>query len=143
MGLLDDRRRLVLEHTTMRQRWPQARWCCNKDRSVFWWEMDVVIEGNRFPIVIVYPDDYPDSPPEIVVDRSLPVGTPHLIAGRGGPIRGPRLCWNYPGDQGRKRNVWNPATDTAATAAMAAYRWCMAFLVWLSTLDWPVPDALE
>lgn len=100
-----------------------------------------MVEGNRLPIRVVYTDDYPASPPEIVLNCSLPNGTPHIWPTAWTAIRGPRMCWYYPSESKRTRNVWNPAMDTAAVAIAAAHRWALAFVVWLSTGYWPVPDA--
>jgi hypothetical protein len=144
MGILNDRGRLVLEARAMRERWGDAATLCrNPENTLLWWEHVVQVEGNEIPIRVVYPDDYPASPPEIVFGCNLPRGTPHVWPKPRTIMPGYRMCWYYPGEQKRTRNVWNPATDTAAVAVAAAYRWCLAFVVWLSTEQWPVPDAVE
>src|SRR5688572_9838789 len=144
MGIATDKQRLVAEHRAMRERWgDQAKWCCNASRDVFWWEYVVRVEGNSFPLRIVYPADFPASPPEIILDKKLREGTPHVIWAQRTPLPGPRMCWFYPDETKRTRNVWNPATDTAAMAIGAAHRWCLAFVVWFSTGDWPVPDSIR
>lgn len=142
MSILSDKRRLVLEHAAMRERWGDGpRWCCDAARTTYWWDYDLKIEENVFPVRIAYPDDYPASPPEIILRCAMPSNTPHLWPNTRTRLPGTRLCWFYPSESSRTRNVWNPATDTAAMAIGAAYRWCLAFLVWLSTNRWPVPDA--
>jgi ubiquitin-protein ligase len=142
MSIVSDKNRLVLEHRAMRERWGEAaRWCCNSGRTVYWWEYTVRVEGNEFPIRVAYPDDYPASPPEIIFDVELPGNTPHVLRSGRVALPGVRMCWFYPGESKRSRNVWNPATDTAAMAIGVAHRWCLAFVVWLSTGNWPVPDA--
>ena len=144
MSIATDKRRLVAEHHAMRERWGDApKWCCNAKRDLFWWEYVVRIEGNEFPIRIVYPEDYPAIPPEIIFGTKLPDGTPHIVWTQRTPLPGPRMCWFYPDETKRTRNVWDPSTDTAAMAIGVAHRWCLAFVVWLSLGDWPVPDALR
>ena len=143
MSITADPRRLVLEHAAMRERWgSEPCWCSDAARHYFWWEYTINLEGNRFPIRVVYPEDYPASPPELLLCRSLPAGTPHLFPNARTPVSGSRMCWFYPGETARTRNTWNPATDTAAIAVGAAHRWCLAFMVWISTGNWPVPDAV-
>ncbi len=134
-----DNKRLVLENATMMERWPafQPRLCRNSSGSRLWWELELRAEGgNRLPIRIEYPADYPASPPDIVVRKSLPSGTPHMLSGD-------RICWRYPGEHKHNRNMWCPSKDTAAMCVGIAQRWFYAFLVWLSTGVWPVPDALN
>jgi hypothetical protein len=141
MSIISDKKRLVLEHYAMRQRWGDGpRWCCNADKTVFWWEYDLRLEGNVFRLRVVYPPDYPASPPELILTSPLPNNTPHLWPQKRTVLPGPRLCWFHPSG-GRSRNVWNPAADTAAMAIGVAYRWCLAFTVWMTTAQWPVPDA--
>jgi hypothetical protein len=143
MAIQDVPRRLVQEHSAMRERWGQApRWCCNPSRTQYWWEYEIGLEGSTLPIRIAYPPDYPASPPEIIINAALPAGTPHLINLVRTSLPGARMCWYFPGENRRDRNIWNPASDTAALAIGAAHRWFLAFLMWLSTGQWPVPDAV-
>jgi len=65
----------------------------------------------------------------------LPPDTPHLNSGN-------RICYRASGDT-RTQNRWDPGMDTLAMVALAAQRWCIAFLVWLSLRRWPVKDAKE
>lgn len=142
MSILSDKKRLVLENAAMRQRWGEGpRLCCDPGKTTYFWEYDLKVEGNVFPIRIVYPDDYPASPPEIICCRPLPPSTPHVWPTARTRLEGQRICWFYPMEQSRTRNVWNAGTDTAAMAVGVAYRWFLAFLVWYSTGTWPVPDA--
>lgn len=144
MSIATDKHRLMLEHRAMRERWGDAaRWCCNANRTTYWWEYTARVEGNEFPIRVAYPDDYPVSPPDVILSAKLPDGTPHVIWTQNVPLPGPRMCWYYPNESKRRRNVWNPGTDTAAMAIGVAHRWCLAFLVWLSTGHWPVPDVIS
>ena len=144
MSIVNDKKRLVLEHYAMRQRWGDSpRWCCNRERTLYWWEHDLKVEGNSFPIRVVYPDDFPASPPELILRSALPAGTPHIWPTARTCVQGTRLCWFRPDSTPRARNSWNPATDTAAMAIGVAYRWCLAYLVWRATGAWPVPDAVE
>ena len=137
MSILSDIRRLVLEHRKMRERWGQtAKWCCDPSRTTYWWEVPIRVEGNTFQVRILYPENYPACPPEIIIDSPLPAGTPHLLTGR-------RMCWFFPGETQRNQNKWSPAEDTAALAVGVAYRWFLAFLVWNTTGQWPVPDAVR
>lgn len=149
MSIADDKKRLVLEHAAMRERWGDApRWCCDRSRRHFWWESEVRLEGNVFLIKIVYPDEYPAKPPDILIETPLPLGTPHLL-----PVETPlpfphllpgrKMCWYYPGESKRNRNIWNPSRDTAAMAMGVAYRWFLSFLVWEATGEWPFPDATD
>jgi hypothetical protein len=132
-----EKKRLVLEHSTMMERWSslQPKLCRNASGSQLWWELEINGEGgNRLPVRIEYPPCYPASPPNIVIRASLPAGTPHLLTGN-------RMCWHYPGENKRNRNVWCPNKDTAAMCVGVALRWFCAFLVYLSIGEWPVPDA--
>ena len=134
-----DKKRLVLEHGAMMERWSalQPRLCRNRSGNKLWWELDLRAEGgNRLPIKIEYPPDYPASPPKIVVATSMPSGTPHMW-------NDASICWRYPGENKRNRNMWCPSKDTAAMCVGVAQRWFYAFLVWLSTGKWPVPDAVS
>jgi hypothetical protein len=64
----------------------------------------------------------------------MPPGVPHLLSGN-------RICWYYPGESNRVRNTWDPGRDTAALCVGVAAQWFNAFLVWISTHEWPVRDA--
>src|SRR5438067_1175002 len=70
-----------------------------------WWEVELVAEGNRLPVRVEYPDNYPANPPKVVPLRALPPDTPHRIEGN--------LCWYYQGSR-RSRNRWDPGRDSAA-----------------------------
>ena len=134
-----DKRRLVLEHNAMMERWSalRPRLCRDGSGKRLWWEVEVRAEGgNRLPIKIGYPPDYPASPPEIVISKSMPMATPHLLPRN-------RMCWYYPGAHQRNKNIWDPSKDTAAMCVGVAQRWYYAFLVWVSIGKWPVPDALS
>ncbi|MBI3268914.1 MAG: hypothetical protein HYZ53_07825 [Planctomycetes bacterium] len=135
MGLALDKRRLVLEHAAMRERWGDApRLRCDPAGLRYWWDLEVRVYGNAFPIRIHYPDSYPAAPPEIESLSELAPNTPHVL-----PVR--RLCWRDPSERMRRLDVWNPAEDTAALAVGVAYRWFLAYLVWRSAGVWPVRDA--
>lgn len=133
-----DNKRLVLEYRAMMERWAalQPRLRAAPDGTNLRWELELRAEGgNRLPITIEYPADYPSSPPIIRVLCRLPSRTPHLLLGN-------KMCWYYPGENSRNRNIWDPGKDTAAMCVGVAMRWFYAFLVWLTTGDWPVPDAV-
>ena len=143
-------KRLVLEYSAMRERWGERpRLCRNANGKRLWWELDIHLEGSTLPIRIVYPDDYPSAPPQIITSAPLPGDTPHVLPGNW-PIPqllagGTRLCWNDPRDT-RSINKWAPSRDTAALCISIAQQWFLAFLVWYSTpnrtfKDWPVPDS--
>lgn len=134
-----ENKRLVLEVYAMKERWSalQPQLCRNAAGDRLWWEVELQAEGeNRLPIRIEYPPDYPASPPDILIQASMPKGTPHLLSGN-------KMCWYYPRESKRRRNVWCPSKDTAAMCVGVAQRWFLAFLVWLTTGNWPVPDALQ
>jgi len=132
-------KRLVLEYNAMMERWSalQPKLCRDGSGRKIWWELDVRAEGgNRLPIKIEYPPDYPSSPPAIIIGKHMPMSTPHMLPHR-------RMCWYYPGESKRNRNIWSPSKDTASMCVGVAQRWFYAFLVWLSTGKWPVPDAVS
>lgn len=133
MGLLNDPKRLVLEEMAMRERWGNEPTLCQGSDQRLLWDCTLKIEANEFRVWIIYPRDYPASPPEIIPVTDLPANTPHRLDGG-------RLCWYRPG-AARGNNVWDPAHDSAALAVGVAYRWFLAFLVWMTTREWPVPDA--
>ncbi len=136
MSILNDKKRFVLEHAAMRERWgDRPRLRSDSSRTRVWWEYELRLEGNLLLIKIEYPSDYPASPPDVVIETSLPSGTPHVLPGN-------RMCWYYPGETARNRNIWSPSKDTAAVAVGAAYRWFLAFLAWRTLGEWPVPDAV-
>ena len=135
MGILDDKKRFVLEYNAMRERWGDApRLRCDKNIKRVWWEVPIKVEGNTFDIEICYLENYPASPPEIFIKTRLPKNTPHLYPGR-------EMCWIYPDETRRNRNKWSPAHDTAALAVGVALRWFLAYMVFNATGQWPVPDA--
>lgn len=131
-GLRDDNRRLVQEVRAVKERWGD-RAVLRDDGSRTWWEVDLVAEGNRLPVRVEYPDNYPASPPKVLPLAALPANTPHRI--------GENLCWYYQGSR-RSRNRWDPGRDSAAVVIGAAHRWFLAFLVWMTTGAWPVADAI-
>ncbi len=134
-----DKRRLVIEHQAMLERWSdlQPRLRANADGTQVSWELELRAEGNRLPIRIEYPADYPASPPSIVICREMPANTPHYYP------KSKRMCWLYPDEKKRHRNIWSPSRDTAAMCVGVGQRWFYAFLVWLSTGRWPVRDAKD
>lgn len=82
--------------------------------------------GREFPIEIVYPVDYPATPPAIRSVRNLPA-SPHRL--------GPHdLCWT---DTYGRHADWNPARDTAVICVAAAQRWFACLLVYVTTGEWP------
>ena len=134
-----DKKRLVLEYNAMMERWSQLnpKLCRDSSCKKLWWELNVhAEEGNQLPIKIKYPPNYPASPPEIVISKSMPSGTPHTLSRN-------RMCWFYPDESKRNKNIWCPSKDTAAMCVGVAQRWFYAFLVWLSIKKWPVPDAID
>ncbi len=133
-----DKKRLFFEHQAMMERWSamQPKLRAADDGNRLWWELELRAEGNHLPIRIEYPANYPASPPDIVIVPKMPSGTPHLLPRN-------RMCWYYPSENHRNRNMWCPATDTGAMCVGVAQRWFWAFLVWLSTSRWPVPDAIK
>ena len=133
-----DNKRLVLEYRAMMERWPALHpvFCRSKAGDRLWWEVTLQAEnGNTLPLKIVFPEDYPASPPDIVICEQMPPNTPHVLPGN-------RMCWRYPDEQKRSRNMWSPSRDTAAMCVSVAQKWFYAFLVWISIREWPVPDAL-
>jgi ubiquitin-protein ligase len=131
-GLRDDSRRLVQEVRAVKERWG-GRAVLRDDGRRTWWEVELLAEGNRLPVRVEYPDNYPASPPRVVPLKALPPNTPHRIEGN--------LCWYYQGSR-RSRNRWDPGRDSAAVVIGAAHRWFLAFLVWTTTGTWPVGDAI-
>ena len=133
-----DKKRLVLEYRAMMERWTglKPQLCRDSTGAKLWWELDLRAEGgNQLPISIEYPADYPASPPGIRIRAQMPPGTPHMLGNSW-------MCWFYPKENKRNRNIWSPSHDTAAMCVGVAQRWFYAFLVWLSTGVWPVPDAV-
>jgi len=125
-----DSKRLVLEERAMRERWGDTTKLHYLPNGLLAWKVTLHQEGNQLLICIVYPEDYPFSPPEIICETPLPADTPHLLEGN-------RLCWRSHGTDRRARNRWNPSHDTAAMCVGVAQRWFLCFLVWSSTGVWP------
>lgn len=128
-----DEQRLVLEFRAMKEVWGEAARFCRDDAGNFWWDVDIPVEGQTFPIRIPYARHHPIVAPEVISLLELPNDTPHLLTGN-------RLCYHYSGDM-RSRNRWDPSKDTLAMVTLAAQRWLTAFLVWHTTGHWPCPDA--
>ena len=138
MKLANDKRRLVLENAAMRERWGDGPQLCRDAAGTkLWWEHTINVEGNRLPIRIEYPSSYPSAPPDIVIATALPKKPgQHMLSGN-------RMCWIYPNETRRNKNKWNPSRDTAAMCVSASIQWFLAYLVWQTTGDWPVPDATD
>ena len=102
--------RLVIENSAMAERWsalrPTLRW--DKPKGRLWWDLVLQAEGNRLPIRIVYPPEYPARAPAIVVCTSLPNGTPHVLPPNELSDGFYRMCWHYPGEIKHNENIWCP-----------------------------------
>lgn len=121
----------------MQDRWGDKPVLKVKNKNI-WWELELELEGNKFEVDIVYPDDYPDSAPIIEI-YNIPSNCPHSMA-IGNVEDRRRVCWHYEGSS-RNNNLWNPASDTAALCVGVTYRWCLSYIVWKTTGYWPIPDA--
>ena len=133
--LLDNDARLVMETRAVHERHGDGPRLTTED-GVLEWRYDLPVHGSIFPIRIIYPRDYPNEPPTIKALGKFPTGMPHLLTGN-------VLCWIWPGEKKRKRNMWQPSTDTAAEAFMTAYQWLLTFMVWDVTGEWAFPDAQD
>lgn len=129
-----NKERLVLEYMAMRDRWGEKPKLCQNDSELVWWEYDLLLEGNNFPIKIIYPKSYPSRAPKIISVSSLPNSTPHIF------LDDHRLCWRLP-SASTSNNQWQPSRDTAAVCIGVAYQWFAAFLVWNTIGVWPIEEA--
>ncbi len=99
----------------------------------------LVLEYRLKPMHNVYeletrlPSTYPATPPETRVVTSLKA-CPHLLEGQ-------TLCLWKQGSR-RQTSRWDPAQFTSVFAVQAAWRWLACYEVWLSTDEWPLPDAV-
>jgi len=93
-----DKERLVLEYMAMRDRWGDKPKLCQDDESI-WWEYNLFLEGNNFPIRIIYPQSYPSKAPKIICMVGLPSTTPHVY------LADHRLCWRKPSSS-TSNNKW-------------------------------------
>ena len=128
-----DNKRFVREVHSMRERLGHGPKLVRGARGQLSWHVDVYQEGQHLPIAIVYPEDFPWSPPRILSRVSLPADTPHLM--------GNELCWHSHGARDRSENTWDPAHDTATMCVGVARRWLLAFLVYLTLGTWPEPES--
>lgn len=123
--LLDNKNRLVAEVRAMQQKYA-ARAILKQWGHELGWEYTVMESGREFPVRIVYPDNYPDSPPRILSVKKIP-SSPHQLGDH-------ELCWT---NRWSLESEWNPCRDTAAVCIPAAHRWFACLLIYLTTNNWP------
>jgi len=125
-----EKRRLILEYLAVREHFgDQARLCTDERREKLWWECSLLVGDQDRIVRVVYSEDHPKSPPQVVLASILPPGTPHVMFGRVLDV-----CHAY--------GFWDDRC-TAATAMLEAVKWFEGYDAWSRTGRWPVPDALS
>lgn len=132
-------RRIVCEAEAIEQSFPGRFRLVITPQGLPAWTGDAPIEGQDVPIEVIYPSDYPASPPIITTKFVPPMNCPHVLE-RGEDRT--RICW-IGGNPRSPRRRWQPNRHTAATAIRSAQRWFLAYLVWKSIRIWPIADAFE
>jgi hypothetical protein len=123
--------RLSAEYEAMRSRFPGFRPRELPDGVLCWlgWLNSGLNPERRYVIRVIYPGNFPERPPEVVIERpELPDGVPHLLSPR-------RPCLYLP-SQG-PRNGYDPGSTTAATFVAWTSLWIHAFETWQATGRWP------
>ncbi len=123
--LLENRNRLVAECRAMQEKYGNRAILRSLDYKLEW-AYTVHESGREFPIRIIYPVNYPSSPPQIVSVKDLPP-SPHQLGKN-------KICWI---DPWANDSDWNPARDTAAVCIPVASRWFACLLIYLTLGEWP------
>lgn len=119
-------RRLALEEGIMQKLFGERFKLARQPDGRLSWKGTIAYENQTLEIAVIYPDNYPSRPPEILALQPLKP-SPHQLLGN-------LMCWI---DTYSSRCPWDPGRDTAAMAVGAARRWFMCYLIYLVTKRWP------
>jgi hypothetical protein len=132
-------RRVVWESVAVSAKYP-GRFHLELDQNARpAWHGAIPVEGRDVPVIVTYPAAYPAQPPTLETTAALAPGCPHVLGHNGDRAI---LCWFSPRARSPRRS-WQPQRHTAATVMRSAQRWFLAFLVWQTLGEWPVPDAWD
>jgi len=125
--------RLRLEVELMRATFSDTFKLNVPERGLLYWLGTVEINLKRLPhrdhtIKIVYPQVYPNRPPEAYIT------TPHIHSTKH-QFQDGQLCLFNPRDG--VTYGWNPSKSTAVTVAGWAVQWIYAYYTWKATGKWP------
>jgi hypothetical protein len=126
-----DPQRVILEQQVMAQRFPHFQ-LVRRGPALCWVGTLVTNRGNRYSILVEYPEHFPTQAPTVypldpVVDSTDLYGQLKHQYPDG------KLCLYYPGDRTFARET------TAATVVAVAAAWFFAYESWLESgkRDWP------
>jgi hypothetical protein len=127
--------RLVREEAVMEDRFPQFELHELDDGSLAWKGAIKSNNGNRYEVVINYPDRYPNpskAPKAFIVEPRVDMtDTKHMWPDG-------HLCLFKPSD--RDERSWEK-NSTAATVVSWAAAWIFAYERYQETGNWPGPEA--
>lgn len=103
------------------------------ERDLLYWSGVVEInlatlQQRDHTLKILYPNDYPNRPPEAYVLRPRIYSEKHQYEDG-------QLCLFNPKDG--EQYGWNPSRSTAVTVAAWAVQWLYAYYTWRATGAWP------
>lgn len=87
-----------------------------------------VMPTREHVLRILYPNEFPDRPPEAYIDRPRVYSEKHQFEDGQLCLFNPKDGTNY---------GWNPDTSTAVTVAGWAIQWMYAYYTWRTTGEWP------
>jgi len=124
--------RLRIEVEAMRAAFEDTFKLNVKSASVYWLGTVEVnlkdIPEREHVLKILYPDDYPQRPPEAYVVRPKIYSEKHQFEDG-------QLCLFNPKDGATYG--WNPSRSTAVTVAAWGVQWLYAYYTWRATGAWP------
>lgn len=126
--------RLILERRAMTERFPPFELRCDGS-SLFWIGTLTSNLGNSYEIAVIYPDDFPTTPPKV-----YPLDPPiYLVDEPTGwlkhQFRDGSLCLFHPADRFFEKNT------TAATVVALAAAWIFAYEQWRTSGVWAGDEA--
>lgn len=132
-----DASRLALEKKAMSTRFPQFTLRMLEDKNLAWFGRLESNNNNQYEIAVVYPPDFPTSPPAV-----YPVTPTIEVRDRNGnrlkhQYPDGHLCLYFPSDRTFQANT------TAATVVAVSAAWFFAYEYWLQSgkKEWPGPEA--
>lgn len=127
-----DPARLKDEHDTMQSRFPNFK--LYRNGNTLYWLGTLRPTGRTvYELMVMYPDNYPYSPPEATPTRPAITRSKHMYSNG-------KLCLFYPSDSA-DRTIG--ATATAATVVARSAAWFFAYEAWVASgyRVWPGPEA--
>jgi hypothetical protein len=120
-----------MERQAMRERFPGFPLTMSLDGQLLWVGTleSALPGGGRYSATVIYPERYPDEPPEVrIIDPEIPANVPHQLSPG-------RPCLYRPLND--PRYGYSPANTTAATLVAWTSLWIHAYETWQATRVWP------